>query len=238
MHASHSSGVARQALPTRCHALASKIPFSQTPFHGTPFSRILPAQTRFLETPSLQTPALGALLLTLALAGCADPSTIPSLEPVYEGCATDENWVDLDQLASASPGSETPTSPESTPTWMAPSAGAELDSQRPVLFRFAAQPEEAVSDSGDAVCPQYQPRGLSSRHLPAVTGTLCDLRFARDGQPLHRVLTTRRVTSLPRSLWQAMAGSWLGVSLLCVRLQKNQISAGPYHAPSRQFFVR
>ena len=121
---------------------------------------------------------------------------------------------------------------------MAPSAGVELDSQQPTLFRFAAKPGEAVSDSGDAVCPQYQPRGLSSRHLPAVTGTLCDLRFARDGQPLHRVLTTRRVTSLPRSLWQAMAGSWLGVSLLCVRLQKNQISGGPYHAAPRQFHVR
>lgn len=175
--------------------------------------------------------------MPLALLGCADSNVTPSLEPVYEGCATDENWVTLDQQA-ASPVPAMQVRPENTPTWMSPSAGAELDSQQPTLFRFAAQPEEAVSDSGDAVCPQYQPRGLGSRHLPAVTGTLCDLRFARDGQPVHRVLTTRRVTSLPRSLWQTLAGSWLDVSLRCVRLQKNQISAGPYHAPSRQFFVR
>lgn len=173
--------------------------------------------------------------LCLASGGCGDFMAFPSVEPAYEGCATDENWFVLDQVADAV---DVQPAAQNEPRWLAPAAGLELDAAEPVIFRFVSGSADATGESGDATCPQYQPRSLGTRHLPAVTGTLCDLRFDRDGQTTYRILTTRRVASLPRSLWQALRGSHLRVWLACVRLEQNQIIAGPYRALPREHAVR
>lgn len=174
--------------------------------------------------------AWAALAIALTFGACSESAVSPSLEPSYEGCATDENWLQLDHApepgASARPA-------EASPIFLAPSPDTALVASAPARFRFALSAEDTTPESGDASCPQYQPRthAAQPRHLPAVTGTLFDLRFFRGSEPIYRVLTTRRFASLPPARWQALAGARLQVSLSYVRLEKNVIVAGPHAAP-------
>jgi hypothetical protein len=172
--------------------------------------------------------------LLVGLIGCTDLSALPSPEPVYEGCASDENWADLDQHAMV----DALAPRAGAATWRTPEAGAVLDAAQPAIFRFAAFPGDEAGESGDATCPQYQPRQAGPRHLPPVSGTLCDVRFDRDEEPLARILTTRRVVSLRRQEWRTLGGARLRLRLSCVRLDKNLRSAGPFSAEPREHWVR
>lgn len=169
-----------------------------------------------------------AVLGAISCLGCADLVALPSLEPVYEGCATDENWMTLDSVGSQPVGE--PQVAANTPIWLAPQPGVELDAGSPALLRFAASIGEQVPDRGDARCPQYEPQVLGLRHLPAVSGTLFEVRIERDGVPQFRLLTTRRIASLPPSLLSGLRGSEVRAVLQYVRLKSNQVVAGPYAA--------
>lgn len=172
----------------------------------------------------------------LALGACSESDVLPSPEPSYEGCATDENWMQLDQHPG--PSDAMPPTAES-PIFLAPTAGVTLSASEPARFRFAVSAQDMTPESGDASCPQYQPRTSESRprHLPAVTGTLFDLRFLRGTESIYRVLTTRRFASLPPARWQALTGAHLRVSLSYVRLEKNAIIAGPYTAAPLELVI-
>lgn len=175
-------------------------------------------------------------LLLLLLTACGEPAAPPSPEPSYEGCATDENWLAFDQrlgsLAAVAP-------PPVAPIFLAPTSGVTLMAGEPALFRFAVSVQDSTPEGGDASCPQYQPRvvGIRPQHLPAVTGTVFDLRFLRGAEPIYRVMTTRRFASLPSARWQALAGSRLRVSLSYARMQKNAIIAGPYEAEPLELLI-
>ncbi len=169
-----------------------------------------------------------AVLGVICVLGCADLAVLPSLEPVYEGCATDENWRALDSVGSQPVGE--PQVAANTPIWLSPQPGAELDAGSPVRFRFAASADDKGADRGDARCPQYEPQRLGPRHLPAVSGTLFELRIERDGVPLYRLLTTRQIASPPASFLSGLRGSEVRAVLEYVRLKSNQVVAGPYAA--------
>lgn len=178
----------------------------------------------------------GLMCLLLTMAACGEPAALPSPEPSFEGCATDENWMALDQHAGV--GAVAP-SPDGPPIFLAPAPGATLPAAESALFRFAVTQKDTTKESGDAACPQYQPRGFPAKpsHLPAVTGTLFDLRFTSGGEPIHRVLTTRRFASLPPARWRALGGAQLQVFLSYARLQNNAVIAGPYAADPLAFSI-
>ncbi len=76
----------------------------------------------------------------------------PSFEPVYEACATDENWVTFDDYEKTGRAIVTGNK---LPAWTAPQMGAMVPAATGVVFQWQPSATSAGSPNGDATCPQY-----------------------------------------------------------------------------------
>ena len=177
------------------------------------------------------------IVLTLPLLLVACHVEVPEIEPVYEGCATDENWVTFDDYIRTDRLS---TAPQTAPQWLEPAESAALDVASAPTFRFQPSATIEGSPNGDAVCPQFSPSsrsGISPQHLPAVSGTVFDVLFTLEDGPAYRVITTRQSVRLRPSLWKSWAGHRVTVTLNSARLLRNEVMAGPYRAPLLVFDI-
>lgn len=175
-----------------------------------------------------------ALASALLLGPAACHRQGSGIEPAYEGCVTDENWVTMDDFIGSN---RVKTDPQAGPQWIEPMAGATLPSSSPAVFRFQPSAANAGSPNGDATCPQFQPSrfgGLNPVHLPAVSGTIFDLQFTVDGAVAYRVLTSRQFASVPAATWSGWAGKRVSVALHGARMLKNEVVEGPYRAMARE----
>lgn len=176
-------------------------------------------------------------MLTLPLMLVACHVEAPEVEPVYEGCATDENWVTFDDYIRTDRVSDEPAT---APQWLEPTDGTTLNVASSPTFRFQPSATIQGSPNGDAACPQFSPSsaaGISPRHLPSVSGTMFDVLFAVEDGPAYRVLTTRQSVRVRAPLWQAWAGQRVKVTLRSARLLRNEVMAGPYRAPPLTFEI-
>lgn len=187
-----------------------------------------------MPRPLLPTTSLAAALL-LGFTACHGSGS--GIEPAYEGCVTDENWVTMDDYIATN---RVKADPQAAPQWIEPTQGAALSSGSPAVFRFQPSVANGGSPNGDATCPQFRPSqrgGLRVLHLPAVSGTIFDLQFSVDGAVAYRVLTTRQSVSVPAATLASWAGKRVSVALYSARLLTNEVVEGPYRAASREVQV-
>jgi hypothetical protein len=149
---------------------------------------------------------------------------------LYEGCATDENRVTIDDYEGSGRIRE---DAGRGPLFTAPAPGAALPAAAPPTFAWQPSPADPGRASGNASCPQCPDCSFSAQHLPAVSGYTFDLRILKKagGAPVYRVLTTKQRCTPPASLWQGLAGEELQVELIRVSLLRNDVVDGPYRAP-------
>lgn len=179
------------------------------------------------------------LLLGLPLAmGCGGgPGT---LEPAYEGCATDENWSTFDDYESTA---RIRSDAGQIPKWLMPSMGMAISAASPPVFAWQPSATSTGMQDGDATCPQYQPAslplrarssglqgGLKPLHMPPVSGTVYDLHFAVDGSDAYRVLTTRQRAGVAQSVWSSWSGKTVTVTLYSAKMLRNEVVDGPFLA--------
>jgi hypothetical protein len=161
----------------------------------------------------------------------------PSFEPVYEACATDENWVSFDDYEKTGRAVSTGTN---LPQWNAPQMGAMVSAASGPVFQWQPSATTAGSPNGDATCPQYQPAslpGLQIKHLPPVSGTVYDVQFAVDGAVVYRVVTSRQRLAVPASTLSTWNGKTVTVTLYAAKMLVNEIAEGPYQAAPLQIKV-
>lgn len=183
----------------------------------------------------------GAALFALGFgAGCGGgPGT---LEPAYEGCATDENWSTFDDYESTA---RIKSDAGQVPTWLMPSPGVTISASAPPVFAWQPSATSTGMQDGDATCPQYQPAslhvlgsgvqggvqgGLRPLHMPPVSGTVYDLHFAANGSELYRVLTTRQRVGVAANVWSSWSGKSVTVTLYSAKMLRNEVVDGPYVA--------
>lgn len=182
----------------------------------------------------------GPALAVLLYAGC---SQAPTLEPTYEACATDENWINFDDYEKTG---RVTTSGTQVPVWTAPAMGAAIAASAAPTFQWQPSASNAGTPDGDATCPQYQPAslpgGLSSglnsglhaglhiEHLPPVSGTVYDLHLSIDGSDVYRVVTTRQRAGIAQATWAGFGGKSVIATLYEAKMLVNSIVEGPYQA--------
>jgi hypothetical protein len=166
---------------------------------------------------------------------CQHVAALP--EPVYEGCATDENWPTFDAaILQDRVAHEGPQVPQ----WIQPGQAAQFRSQdEPALFVFQPSAFDAGSADGDTTCPQYRPAGRSGlqvNHLPRCPAMVFDIHFSSDGLPAYRVLTTRQSVRVP-AVWKSWAGTRVSVLLYAAQLADNEIVSAVGQSDSREVLV-
>lgn len=161
----------------------------------------------------------------------------PTLEPTYEACATDENWISFDDYEKTG---RVTTSGSMVPQWNAPAMdGAVVASSTPA-FQWQPMASSAGMPDGNVSCPQFQPAahgGLQVTHLPPVSGTIYDVHFAIDGKDVYRVVTTRQRTGVPLNLIGTWTGKTVTATLYSAKMLVNEIAEGPYQAAPLRFQV-
>ena len=180
------------------------------------------------------------LALLLAAAGCSHGD---GNEPVYEGCATDENWRTFDDYISTS---RVDGDAASSPKWLTPTNGATALASTPGSFSWQPTPSNAGSANGNASCAQFTPTsvagvaslgGLSPKHEPPVSGTVFDVHFSVAGADTYRVLTTRQAVTIPDAVWQGFVGKHVDVTLYSAQLLRNDVAQGLFRAAPLQIYV-
>jgi hypothetical protein len=171
-----------------------------------------------------------ALFLGVLLgAGC---SSATSLEPVYDACASDENWRTFDDYETTG---RVENDPSNDPMWLMPMMNAVVPSAMPAIIQWQPTMTDPGMMYGDAVCPQFQPgsiSGLSATplHLPPVSGTVYDLHFAMNGTDVYRVVTTQQQEAAPIASWSGWAGKTLTLTLYKAQMLMNEVVTGPYQS--------
>lgn len=168
-----------------------------------------------------------------ALLGCQ--AALDGPEPAYEGCATDEHWMLMDQSMAQRGVS-------GAPVWLAPGDGTALSPALPAAFRYQPSAASAGTLDGDVACSHFRaPTGDEGgagpgapRHLPPVSGTLYDLRFQVAGRTAYRVLTTRQSVLVPGTTWAGWAGQEVVADLRAARLLANHVLGDALAAPPRR----
>ena len=183
-------------------------------------------------------PTLRRLLHLFCVLGAACTPSSSTVEPVYEGCATDENWISFDDYERTA---RVTTTGNNLPQWNAPQTGAALPVTTPGVFRWQPTATAAGSVDGDATCPQHQTASfagaLQPKHLPPVSGTAYDVHFAVAGSDVYRVITTLQRTGISSSILAGWAGKTVTVTLISAKLLVNSIAEGPYQAAPLQLQV-
>jgi len=188
----------------------------------------------------MSTGVRSALLLTLTLTtACSSP---PSFEPVYEACATDENWITFDDYEKTGRVTD---SGSSIPLWVAPAMDAAVAAATAPVFQWQPSAGNAGTPDGSSTCPQFQPAALGGTgsgalritHLPPVSGTVYDLHFAIDGSDVYRVVTTRQRAGVPQNTLGGWSGKTVTATLYEAKMLNNSIVEGPYKAAPLRFKV-
>lgn len=179
---------------------------------------------------------LSFFAISVFVAACGNT---PSLEPVYEGCATDENWITFDDYEKTG---RVTTSGSALPQWNTPAADGAVPATSAAVFQWQPSAGNAGMPDGNVSCPQgapdtYRPGTLQISHLPAVSGTIYDLHFSVDGADAYRVLTTRQSTGVPLNIMSRWTGKSVTATLYEAKMLSNDIVEGPYQAAPRPFKV-
>lgn len=176
---------------------------------------------------------IAMLLFATAASGC---TSTDSLEPVYEGCATDENWRTFDDYITTQRITDDPAN---NPKVLSPMEGSTAPSGAPVTFTWQPTATNAGTASGNVSCAKYQPQSLGFHplHEPPVSGIVYDLHLAVGGRDVYRVVTTRQRATLPQSTWQGLAGKHVTVTLYSAQLLRNDVTQGPFMAKPFELFV-
>lgn len=177
----------------------------------------------------------------LALVACHSHTGI---EPVYEGCATDENWETFDDYESTN---RVKTDANAGPKWLEPLAtGAELSvaSSMSPTWRWQPSASETGTDKGNVSCAGFTATSLkttsqrlSPLHQPPISGTVFDVQFLVEGAVVYRVLTTKQTVTVPQATWAGWTGKHLSVDLVSAKLLQNDVVEGPYRAPLQKVQV-
>lgn len=186
-----------------------------------------------------------SLLVTATLSATltAACSGSPSLEPTYEGCANDENWVTFDDYEKTGRVTETGSS---IPVWMMPAVDAMVSAAAAPVFQWQPSAGNAGTPDGSASCAQFQPTALSGArggglhitHLQPISGPVYDLHFTVDGSDAYRLVTTRQRTSVPASVLGGWSGKSVTATLYGAKLLNNEIVEGPFKAAPLRFQVK
>lgn len=175
--------------------------------------------------------ALCSLVAGLA-AGCGGAPAASALalrEPdVYEGCASDENWVTIDDAERAGAGTDAALAPRFT----VPTADAVLDGAMPARLAWQQTATEAGDPLGDSRCVQCSVCGPTRMHLPPVRGTVYDVQIADGEITLFRAITTLQVLTPPPARWAEWRGRALTIRAWRVLLDENVPVGGAHGLPS------
>lgn len=177
-----------------------------------------------------------SLLVACAAASCSGP---PTIEPTYEACATDENWITFDDYEKTG---RMAGSGSLVPQWVAPLSGAAVPVAMPVILQWQPTAASAGTPDGDATCPQFQPaaqrRGtVQPLHLPPVSGTVYDLHLAIDGTDVYRVVTSRQRAGVPQNVFSGWSGKTVTATLYEAKMLVNSLVQGPYPSAPLPFQV-
>ena len=168
-------------------------------------------------------------VLALVTSGSACQGHGMGIEPRYEGCATDESWVVLDDYVGTG---RVRTDAARAAVFTAPKSGDAPSAQRSLVVRFQPAQNMPGTEGGDATCAQANlasvGRALRPSHLPPVSGTLFDLKMLVGGDVIERVLTTRQTVTFAAETMQKGAGQRVTWVLTSAKLLQNEVAEGPF----------
>lgn len=168
------------------------------------------------------------LILVLLVTACDHHEGIGvGREPdEYLGCATDELWPILDDEAA-----NVVVAAAMAPALTAPALGAALPASPAPRFVWSRTPGAATSVDGDAGtgCPQFTRGAIDTLHLPAVSGSVYQLRLFEGETNVYRVLTTLEQWQPPAGAWSGrLAGKTLRLELMRLPVNSNSPASGPF----------
>src|SRR5579862_1377012 len=134
------------------------------------------------------------LMLFLLLAGCGNTTALP--EPnEYIGCGTDENWrtFDNEELAGA-----VVASAQLGPIVTAPTGTVSFANRPTVTWQRGMNDPGAPTGDVPHVngpgcndcCPEWNTGGITTMHLPPISGSVYDVQFSIAGSIVWRAITT------------------------------------------------
>jgi hypothetical protein len=169
------------------------------------------------------------MAIALALAGCGGNG---ALEPEYTGCATDEAWRTFDdQEPLVKPDNATaPLVTMPAPSTTVPYASKVKLTWQPDASNVGT-PDGNVLYAGpncNMCCRQFNMGGLTTFHLPPISGEVYDLQF-RDGNTLiWRVITTFQewTPDDKTDAWKTMRGRTVSLTLWHMTVLRNDPPQG------------
>src|SRR5204863_5041645 len=121
-------------------------------------------------------------------------------------CATDEHWRTFDDQEPVVKAADA-TGPKVTE----PMAGATLAfAQKPTLKWNLSGMDPGSPPGGDvpSSCSGYNLGGLTTLHLPPISGSVYDLQFFDGGKIFYRVVTTLQEWGPPDTAGNSMLPGW------------------------------
>lgn len=167
---------------------------------------------------------------TALLCACGGTKT---LEPVYQGCSTDENWQTIDDYRLSG---RVKSDAALAPQWLAPPPQATpvaVSAATALSLRWAASAAVPGTDDGDVTCAAALLPGVSTLlapHEPPISGSVYDVQLKQAGVVTYRVLTTKQVTVIPAAALAGSVGQDLSVDMVGAKLLSNDVVQGPYQA--------
>ena len=170
-----------------------------------------------------------ALVLALPALNCSKPS----IDPIFEGCATDEHQTTLDDYESTD---RVKTDGKAGPKWLQPAQGSaalSFPSTVPTMFSWQPTANDPGSSQGNVTCapallPTRSASSLWPLHEAPVSGVIYDLQFSIGASLTYRVLTTHQNATVPAAVWSGWAGKSVVVDLVSAKLLNNEVAEGPY----------
>ena len=170
-------------------------------------------------------------LMLVAVAGCTTPTA--GREPdETTGCATDETWRTFqDQEPTAT------VSDAMAPVVTMPAAGASVSASTQLIMQWQQDPNDVGTSGGDVnptepdCVTQYNiGKGLTTLHLPPISGDAYDLQFTVDGKVVWRVITTLQEWGAPPAALPAFKGKTVTLKIWRMAVLRNDVKQGPYIA--------
>jgi hypothetical protein len=160
-------------------------------------------------------------------------------EPVFEGCANDENWRTFDDYISTA---RIQNDTANNPKWLSPTDGwTAPPNEPPPVFQWQPSATVAGTANGNVSCGKFQAQSISRSlrplHEAPISGTLYDIHFTVAGGGTYRIMTTRQSTTVSPDQWLTWKGQHLQVTLYEARLLNNEVAQGPFQAKTLEIFL-
>jgi hypothetical protein len=176
-----------------------------------------------------------AIACALGLSGCGG-STATREPDEYTGCGADEQWRAFDDQEPQATVADV-----TAPSLTMPAAGATVPYATRVKLTWQQDPNDPGQPDGDVpymgpgcnmCCPQFNPGGLSTLHLPPISGDAYDLQFSVGGRVVWRVVTTLQEWSPDpkHDAWPVLRGHAVSLRIWRMNLLRNDVKQGPYVA--------